>query len=187
MAVDTLSPPRPVTAEELFLMPDDDRPVELVDGELVWTTPTGYKHGHLVGLVYGALQDHVRSIGAGEVLAGEPGFVLRRSPDTVRAPDVAYIDASMIPGPDDELRFIEGAPDLAVEILSPTQSRASVDDKAQEYIAAGCRLAWVIYPQSRTASVWRADGTTEHFPPDGSLRGEDVLPGFELRLADLFE
>jgi len=187
MAVDTLSPPRLVTAEELLLMPDDDRPVELVNGELIWMTPTGYKHGHLVGLVYGALRDHVRSTGAGEVLAGEPGFVLRRSPDTVRAPDVAYIDASMIPGPDDELRFIDGAPNLAVEILSPTQSRAEVDAKACEYIACGSRLVWVIYPQPRTASVWRADGTTEHVPPDGYLRGEDVLPGFELRLAELFE
>jgi Uma2 family endonuclease len=173
-----------MTAEELLLLPGDLR-CELVEGELVEMSPPGGEHGD-IGLAIGSmLRLHVRASGAGRAF-GEAGFVLRRDPDTVRAPDAAFMRSERLPAQRAPVGYVEGAPDLAVEVVSPHDTAREIDTKVREYLAAGTRLVWVVYPEGRYARVFRADNTTAIVEHDESLSGEDVLPGLEIPLSEVF-
>jgi Uma2 family endonuclease len=134
------------------------------------------------------LRRFVRPRRLGVVLAGDAGFVLRRRPDTVRAPDVAFVCRARIPNPPPDT-FIEGAPDLAVEVLSPQDRAAAAARKAAEYLRAGTRLVWVIDPAGGPAAGPSARVYTRRgvrtISRDGVLTGGRVLPGFRVRLSDL--
>ncbi len=174
---------RLVTADELLTMPQPDGKTELVRGEIVFMPPTGYDHGVVAGEVFASIHAFCRQGGLGTATTAEAGFVLRRSPDTVRAPDAAFVSAERA------LRcrgFFPGAPDLAVEVMSPDDALPEVEAKAREYLGAGSRLVWALDPERRVARVYRPDGSCELLTEDGCLLGEDVLPGFELSLAYVF-
>ena len=175
-----------MTAEELLALPDDGQRHELIDGELRTMGPTGDEHGGIVVALTISLGTHVRARQLGRVRAGEPGFRLRRNPDTVRAPDVAFIRREHLRAAGRVVGYREGAPDLAVEVRSPTDRTADVLKKVAEYLEAGARLVWVLDPDRRSAVVYRADGTVAVFGEDGVLDGEDVLPGFLLALAEVW-
>jgi len=127
------------TAEQLFEAPDLG-PCELVRGELIMVSPPGYVHGSIEARLARALGNFVEANGLGDVLAGEPGFIIARDPDTVRAPDVAFVRAERIPA-GERTRFFEGAPDLAVEVLSPNDRASEVNAKVQDWLDAGCQAA----------------------------------------------
>jgi len=173
-----------MTAEQLF-QASSLGPCELVRGELIMVSPAGYAHGSIAGRITQALGEFVRPRGLGDVLGAEPGFYIAHDPDTVRAPDVAFVRADRIPT-DDETRFFEGAPDLAVEVLSPNDRASEVNAKVQDWLDAGCRMVWVVDPETKTVSVYRSRAHIEVLGVSDTLLGGDVLPGFSLPVAEIF-
>ena len=176
----------PVTGAQLLRMPWLN-PCELVGGRIVCMTPTNPTHGRIEVNVAVALSRFVRTQNLGVVMAGEVGVFTTRDPDTVRAPDVLFLSRQR-----DALRtrgdgFLEVAPDLVVEILSPTDRPDALRHKLDEYIAAGVRTAWVIDPATRAVRVHRPDGDVRSFAAGEIVAGEDVLPGFELPVDEVFE
>jgi len=180
---------RPVklwTAEELFALPAENNRYELVRGELVPMTPTTVLHGKLLIRVGHFITEFVDKHDLGEIYGGDPGFVLASDPDVVRAPDVAFVQKERIKDVP-ETGFWAIAPDLVVEIISPSESAGMIHDKVTDYLAAGVRLVWLVYPRSQTAQVYRSFTQSRLLTPADSLEGEDVLPGFSLPLKDLFK
>jgi Uma2 family endonuclease len=158
---------------------------ELLRGELIEMTPASANHGKIAMRIALALGNHVQSGKLGEVLAAETGFVLERNPDTVRAPDAAFVSSERAGGIG-ERGFFEGPPDLAVEVLSPDDTASEVNSKVQDWLSAGCRQVWVADPKTRTVTVHHPDGQAEVIPAEGRLTGGEILPGFELPVADIF-
>ncbi len=170
------------TAEDLLRAGDIGR-CELVRGNLVMMVPTGGEHGDIAYEIGFRLGEHVRPRRLGKILAAETGFLIAREPDTVRAPDVAFLRAGRVaisPG------YVEGAPDLAVEVLSPDDRRGYVREKVKEWLEAGTRLVWVVDPRTRTVAVHEPGRKTRVLREANVLRGGDVLPGFELAVRDIF-
>jgi len=182
-----MSAPAPVllTAEELLRLNVPNKRTELVCGVLVVREPAGYQHGDVAMRLAAAIFAHVDARGLGRVFAAETGFTLARNPDTVRAPDVAFISAARLPDPPPR-GFAELAPDLAVEVLSPDDRPGEVLAKVADWLNAGTRLVWVVDPIRFSARVYRADGSESMLGETEVLRGEDVLPGFEFDLGALF-
>ena len=172
------------TAEELFELPDDGMRHELVEGELRTMTPAGGEHGR-VSLRLGArILEHVEEHDLGAAFAAETGFVLNRGPDTVRAPDVAFVCGDRLQAAP-SWGFPELAPDLVVEVVSPSDRASEVASKAAMWLDAGVRLVWVVDPQARLAAVHHPGGLVTVLREDGVLDGEDVLPRFRLPLASV--
>jgi Uma2 family endonuclease len=169
------------TAEALLRAGDIGR-CELVRGELLMMLPTGGRHAQVVMRIARVLAEFVERHGLGEMLTGEPGFVLARDPDTVRAPDVAFVRRGREIGDS----FVEGAPQLAVEVLSPGDRSGYVREKVAEWLEAGAEAVWVVDPKARTVAVHAAGGDTALLSQDDELSGGPVLPGFALPLAELF-
>ncbi len=161
-----------------------DKRVELVRGGLVVREPAGSTHG-LVAMSLGAeLAVYAKRTGAGGVFAAETGFKLAINPDTVRASDVAFVTRDRMP-PLGTIGFPALAPDLVVEVLSPDDRPGEVLAKVADWLNAGTRLVWVIDPERRLARVYRQDGSEAVVTADGTLDGEDVLPGFSCSLASI--
>jgi Uma2 family endonuclease len=178
--------PALMTAEELARLPDDGfHRYELVRGELRTMAPPGMDHGEDASNLVYFLKAHVRTYGGGRVFV-ESGVRLARDPDTVRGPDVSYIAEHRLPPPGQRSGFFQGAPDLAVEVVSPSNSAADVAEKVQEYLTAGGRLVWVVDRPRRAVTVHRADGSRQQLGVGDTLSGEDVLPGFALPVAEVF-
>lgn len=176
---------RVVTADELLAMPDDGFKYELRKGELRRMAPPGFDHGRFGGRVYLPLGQYAEANDLGEVIF-EVGFKLATDPDTVRAPDVAFIArdrTEMFPSLEG---YWPGAPDLVVEVVSPGDSAAELREKVAEYLEAGSRLVWVLYPKTKTIAVYRANGTVEERMVGQTLDGEDVVPGFSLPVERIF-
>ncbi|MBM4031974.1 MAG: Uma2 family endonuclease [Planctomycetes bacterium] len=172
------------TAEQLFQAPDLG-PCELVRGELIMGSPPGYGHGSVEVRISKALAIFVEAKGLGEVVGGEPGFIIARNPDTVRAPDVAFIRAERVPKRE-RARFYQGAPDLAVEVISPSDRASEVNAKVQDWLDAGCRMVWVVDPETETVAVYRSRTQVEVLGISDTISGGDVLPGFSLPVAQAF-
>jgi Uma2 family endonuclease len=178
-----------LTADDLWRMGEGDVCRELVDGEVIEMTPSGGVHGDVTGKVYRRLADHVDTRRLGKVVVGDVGFVLAlpSDPERVRAPDVAFISTARLPEGRLPQGFITGAPDLAVEVLSPSDNPVEVQQKVRDYLEAGARLVWVVAPRARTATVYRPDGSARLVREPESLDGEDAVPGLAIALADLLE
>jgi len=184
--VATETTPRIMTADELLAMPDDGNRYELVRGELVSVSPSAIWPGIVAGNVFGLLWEFLRRhTGIGVCGISEAGFRLSSDPDTVRAPDVWFVHAERVPPAGIPEGFWPGAPDLAVEVLSPSDRFVDVMRKVQEYLRAGAQLVWVIDPKGRSAAVFRPDGVPLLLGEDDLLDGGDLLPGFSLRLCDI--
>jgi Uma2 family endonuclease len=178
-----------MTADDLWRLGAGEVRRELVDGEVVEMTPAGGVHGKVTARVSRRLTEHVEAHGGGEVVAGDVGFVLAlpADPERVRAPDVAFVSTARLPGGRLPQGFIRGGPDLAVEVLSPSDDPVEVQRKVRDYLEAGTRLVWVIAPSARTVTVYRPDGSARLLRDSERLDGEDVLPGFELPLGEALE
>jgi Uma2 family endonuclease len=173
--------PLGMTAEELFELPADGMRHELVEGELRTMSPAGERHGWVALAIGSRIFEHAERRQLGRAYAAETGFLLRRRPDTVRAPDVAFVATHRLPAP--EPGFAEFVPDLVVEVVSPSDRASEVATKVAMWIDAGVRLVWVVDPQARLAAVHHPDGLVTVLREDGVLDGEDVLPGFRMPLA----
>jgi Uma2 family endonuclease len=173
-----------MTADELLHLSIPGKCTELVRGRLVVREPPGSQHG-LVAMSLGTeLALHAKRTGAGGVFAAETGFHLGSNPDTVRAPDVAFVarermEAARTAG------YAALAPDLVVEVLSPNDRPGDVLAKVADWLSAGTKLVWVVDPERRLARAYRADGTEMTLTGDDALDGEDVLPGFSCPLGSI--
>ncbi len=173
-----------MTAEELLRTSIPDKHVELVRGVLSVREPAGYRHGRVSMELALLLSQHVKAVEAGQVVSAETGFKLASDPDTVRAPDVAFISRERLPDPQTR-GFPAFGPDLVVEVLSPDDRPGETLAKVGDWLEGGARLVWVIDPERRVARVYRQDGTETHLAENGTLDGEDVLPGFSCRLTSI--
>ena len=176
-----------VTAEELWAMPEiPGKRYELVKGELVEVPGAGGLHAQLVMTIVLVLHPFVVERNLGQVFADGLGFLLGRDPDVVRIPDASFISREHIPTGGIPEGYIPFAPDLAVEIVSPGDRAVEVYGKVREYLEAGVRLVWVLWPKYRSISVHAAGGVTRELGPDDELDGGDVLPGVRVRVGELF-
>lgn len=177
-------PPELMTADQLLRAHLPDRRAELIRGVLVVREPAGGRHGRVAGTLARLIGNHVHEHGLGVVYGAETGFTLARQPDTVRAPDVAFVHRDRVPTPE-PVGFLPLAPDLAVEILSPGDRPGETLAKVGDWLEAGTQLIWVIDSDRRQARVYRQDGTETTIGVTESLTGEDVLPGFSCSLAQI--
>lgn len=176
---------RLVTAGELEKLAVDDHRYELVDGHLVRMTPVGFRHGRVVITFGGLLDVHVRARKLG-VVCTEVGFKLASNPDTVRAPDLAFVRQERIPTPD-PTGFWEGAPDLAVEVLSSDDRPSAIAAKIDEYLTRGVRLALVLDPDASSATVYRRLTPPIVLRADDTIDLDDVVPGFRCTVREVFD
>ena len=177
---------RPITADELLAMPDDGCHYELVDGKLIKMAPAGRIHGRFGGYFVGSLWRHVTTHRLGEVSAAETGFRLSSNPDTVLAPDAAFISNSRIEQNVVEDGFWEIAPDLAVEVMSPNDTYAAAETKALRWLDAGCLAVVVADPRRRRVRVYRPAADVVTLTENDILEIDDVVPGWKLPLRELF-
>jgi Uma2 family endonuclease len=172
-----------LTAEDVEALSIPDKRVELVRGRLVVREPPGAYHGSVQANICYALIAWVRPRGLGMV-TGEAGFKVEVSPDTVRGPDVAFISQARVP--DVPRRgFPAFSPDLAIEIVCPGDRAGEIIEKVGQWLEGGARLVWVVDSKRNEARVFHADGSLSVVPADGSLDGEDVLPGFQVALSEI--
>lgn len=175
-----------LTAEVLYDLPDDRRRYELVEGCLVSEPLPGMAHGFFAARLLVKLSELADSRGLGVVVA-DVGFLLARDPDTVRGPDVAFVSKPRIEATGLTLKFFPGAPDLAVEVLSPSNRPQEIRAKVADYLAAGSRCVWVVDPKRRTVTAYRELLAPRTFGAEDALECEDLLPGFSLRVGEVFE
>ncbi len=175
-----------MTADELFRMPDDGMRHELVRGELRTMPPSGEMHGAVAMRFAGRLYMFVEPQGLGEVFAAETGFWIERGPDTVRAPDVAFVAAGRFPEGRIPITYSDVVPDLLVEVVSPGESRREVEEKVQMWLTSGVRLVFVAWIRTRTVAVYPSSGGMRVLTQDDLLDGGTVLPGFTCPVRDLF-
>ena len=174
------------TAEELLILPDDGHSYELVKGELRMMTPAGFEHARIAGRIAVLVGQFANEQVLGVVLTAEPGFTLTRDPDTVRAPDVAFVRTERIPPKGEQKKFAELAPDLVVEVISPSDRMADLRAKIEEYLDAGVKLIWVVDPGTDSVTEYRPDAAPVNLGSSAELAGRDVLPGFRCKVSEFF-
>jgi Uma2 family endonuclease len=176
---------RPVaTEEDLLRTPRDGRKYELVDGQ-IRMSPAGSRHGHVCVNLSARIHAFVADRRLGYVFDSSTGF--RLPGGNVRLPDVAFVARGRFAGEQVPEGFSDVPPDLAIEVLSPDDRSRDVLDKVGEYLQAGVRLVWVIDPRRRTAAVYRSLTDVRQLSSGDSLDGEEVLPGFQCRLAEVID
>jgi Uma2 family endonuclease len=175
-----------MTADELLALPKGEFRYELVNGELKKMSPAGHEHGRVTIRLTLPLALHVQKHGLGEVYAAETGFKLSSNPDTVRAPDIAFIRQEHVDAVGKTKGFWPGAPDLAVEVLSPSDTVGEIEEKVTEWLTAGVAQVWVVSPNFRTVTVYRSADTISVLTENDLLDGEDVLPGFQIQVREIF-
>jgi Uma2 family endonuclease len=176
-----------MTADELLQMPHDGRRYELVKGELKEMSPAGPQHGRIANNIAFLITQHVREKNLGAVYAAETGFKLREKPDTVRAADAAFVTKSRIPAEGEPPGYWAIAPDLVVEVVSPSDSAQAIQAKVAEWLAAGCGLVWVVYPETQTVMEYRSSNAIRVLTGQEALDGGEMLPGFTCPVAQIFE
>ena len=180
-----------LTADQFydFCCQNDGR-YELVDGEVVELSPVNDPHGAVAGYIVTAFNNYSRPRSAGWARV-ETGYWIRHDPDTVRGPDVSFRLRSRSEREVPNTGFVPGAPDIAVEVVSPSNTAAEMGRKVAEYLAAGSQRVWVVYQATprnpRRVIVHRADGATITYTGDDVITDEELLPGFSLPLSEIFE
>ncbi len=172
------------TADDLFRLGPDAR-YELIEGELIGVNPPGGIHGEVAARLTIFVGSFVLSQRLGKVFSNDTGFLLQQNPDTVLGPDVAFVRRERLP--ESPVAYIPVAPDLAIEAVSPSNSRSAIERKAHIYLEAGVEQVWIVDPLRREFRVCQADMPNITLGLDDVVSGGEVLPGFEMRIRDLFE
>ena len=180
-----------LTADEFydFCCSNDGR-YELIRGEVIELPPANDQHGEISVNIGTAFNIYSRRRGVGRTRV-ETGYQLEQNPDTVRGPDVSLV---LLPrGTSVALtgRFVPGAPDIAVEVVSPSNTTTEMERKVGEYLAAGAQRVWVVYPSTAGALssvvIYRSDGAVQTFTGEEVITDEELLPGFSLPLSEIFD
>ncbi len=178
--------PKLMTAEELLEMPDDGFRYELVRGELIKIPPAGHMSSFREMRVGSRLAVYVDENRLGRVYGASGGFTLAIGPDTVLAPDAAFVRQERVDAVGDGDGYFPGAPDLVVEIISPSDRYTEVVEKVEEWFNAGTLMVIVVNPRNRTVRVHRSPTNSVLLTEVDTLDGGDVVPGWELPVADIF-
>ncbi len=177
---------RPITADDLLRMPDDGFRYELVRGALRKMTPAGFQHGRITINITNSLDQFVRANNLGVICAAETGFKLASDPDMVRAPDVAFVRQERIQEVGDIEGYWPGAPDLAVEVVSPSDSYSELEGKVFDWLMAGTQTVVVVNPRKRAVTVYRSLTDIKILMENDTLEGAEVLPGWRMPVKDIF-
>jgi Uma2 family endonuclease len=177
----------PMTVEEFLVTDVPDGKVELVRGELRVTPPPGAPHGTAAINLLLPLANYVRDHNLGRVFGDSFGYVLTQLPHTVRVPDASFVRAERLPPGGIGPGLLKLAPDLAIEVLSPSETASELDEKLSDYTIAGTPLIWVVDPAHRTVKVMSATRPVRWLQESGMLDGDDVIPGFTCTVAEIFE
>jgi Uma2 family endonuclease len=175
-----------VTADELLRIPDDGFRYELVEGDLRKMTPAGGDHGRIALRIGASLLHHVEANDLGAAYGAETGFRLASKPDTVRAPDAAFVHKERAGELGQSPGYVPGAPDLVVEVVSPGDTYGEVEDKVLDWVDAGTRMVVVIHPKRRSATVYRSRDEIRVLGEEDEIDGADVVPGWRVRVGSLF-
>jgi len=171
------------TAEDLLALSHDQKRYALVEGHLIEMSPTGSGHGLVTYEIGYDLGFFVKEHKLGRIYGAETGFKVAENPDTVYGVDVAFVSTARVQ--QGEGYFI-GAPDLAVEVYSPGNTQVEIHEKVRAYFRAGARLVWVVYPKSRAVYVYRSEIDVQILKATDTLTGDDVVPGYSVKIADIF-
>ncbi len=175
---------RQISGEELLQM-GDIGPCELVEGRIVRMNPPGAEHGRIEALLIWHLMNVVTTHQNAHVLSGETGIYIRRNPDTVRGMDIAVISRQRLPTVADS-GYLEVAPELVVEIVSPSDRWQDIEDKISDYFSIGVEQVWVVHPRQQAVYVYRSRSERAVFEREATLQGKGVLEGLRLTVAALF-
>ena len=179
--------PMLMTVEEFLVASVPDGKVELVRGELRVTPPPGAPHGTAAINLVLMLANHVKANGLGRVFADSFGYILTQLPRTVRVPDLSFVRADRLPPEGIGPGLLRFAPDLAVEVLSPSESASELEEKLADYTVSGTRLIWVVDPARRTVMILNAVQPVRWLQENEILNGDEVVPGFSCKVAEIFE
>ena len=174
-----------MTVDHLLALPDDGYRHELQAGLLLAEPLPMFPHAMVQGRLIRVIGAHVEQHALG-VVVGEMGYMLARDPDTVRGPDVSFISSGRMSVIGQGTRFVDGAPDLAIEVLSPSNDPAEIHGKVADYLAAGSLLVWIVDPQTRSVTVYRSLLAPRVLDANAALDGEDVIPGFSVSVGKIF-
>jgi Uma2 family endonuclease len=175
-----------VTAEEFLAMEPDGFRYDLIRGTLVRTALANFMHRRIASKLDRVLGNYADEHKLGIVCAAETGYVLARNPDVVLGPDVSFMRADRVPPESEQETFLPLAPDLAVEVISPSERRGRIATKVREYLDSGVRSLWLVNPRRRTVTVYGQDRVERVLSESEELDGGDVLPGFRIPVADIF-
>ena len=176
-----------LTADDLLRLHSEGVRGELIRGELCETVSSGGEHGEIAMNLGGEVRSFVRPRRLGRVSGSDSGVLLESDPDTVREPDMMFISAERLPLDVRVTKYYEVVPDLVVEIRSPSDSRYAFADKIRMWLSYGVRIAWGVFPETRTIEVHAANGGITTLTDADTLDGGDVLPGFSLPVSEIFE
>ncbi len=175
-----------LTAEDLWALSDDGHRYHLIRGELHRMAPAGGEHASVEMTIGALLWTYARSRKLGTVFGSDAGFVLTRAPDTLLSPDVAFVRADRLPPKERQIGFLELAPDLAVEVISPSERPGDVAEKVRIYLAAGVQMVLVVEPRPKTITVHTQGQAPRVLHEGDDLGGGDVLTGFNVPVAEVF-
>ena len=179
--------PMLMTVEEFLVASVPDGKVELVRGELRVTPPPGAPHGSAAVNLVLMLGGYVKANGLGRVFGDSFGYILTQLPRTVRVPDLSFVRADRLPPEGIGPGLLRFAPDLAVEVLSPSESASELEEKLADYTVSGTRLIWVVDPARRTVMILNAAQPVRWLQENDVLHGDEVVPGFSCKVAEIFE
>ncbi len=177
---------KPMSANELLASPLNQQRCELVRGELIMMSPSGYRHGGVIIKIASRINQMVETQNLGRVLGAETGFILQRNPDTVRAPDVAFVCRERDEAQANKTGFFDGAPDLAIEVLSPSDRATEVLAKVHCWLDNGTREVWVLDPELKQVTIHRQNSEPCLFQEHDMLPGGELLPGFVCPVNSIF-
>lgn len=177
-----------MTAQELLYYPNDHirKHAELVRGVMYVNEPSGLDSSVVGMRIAGLLASYVFDHNLGLVTGEAGGYILERNPDTVRAPDIAFLSRERYANGESTSGFFDGAPDLAIEVLSPSNSRRKIHIKTREYLAAGTHAVWVVDMWSKTVTIHRIGMPVQRIENGGVADADDIIPGFQLELAKIW-
>ncbi|MCE9556268.1 MAG: Uma2 family endonuclease [Planctomycetes bacterium] len=176
----------PMTAEQLLNFQPSDARCELIEGELRMMSPSGWLHAEIIGILTSLLGHHVVQNRLGKIFGAEGGFLIGRDPDTVLGPDIAFIARENLPQDSPTGAFWPGAPDLAVEVLSPNDRTGEVDEKIKAWLDAGTRLVWIVDPRMQTVTIYRSSTDVVVKTAGDVLDGGDIVVGFSTPVDVIF-
>ena len=176
-----------MTAEELLELPRGQHRYELINGELKTMSLASHDHGRIAMRIELALAEFVWRNDLGDAYAAETGFLLKTNPDTVLGPDAAFISKNRLAEGRDERGYWPGPPDLAVEVVSPHETRPKVRMKVTQWLDYGALQVWTVHPKNETVTIHRRSGESTTFERGDILEADDLLPGFRIALADIFK
>jgi Uma2 family endonuclease len=176
-----------MTAAELLELPRGQHRYELINGELKTMSPASHDHGRIALRIAVHLAQFVWKNNLGDAYAAETGFLLTSDPDTVLAPDAAFVSEARAREGRDTKGYWPGAPDIAVEVLSPGETGPRTKKKVAQWLEHGAQQVWIVNSKNETVTIHRSSGDSITFGYRETLEADDLLPGFRVAVADIFK